>query len=481
MPPAIATLICTAFIAYLFIGSERGNRREPISWAPFCWMFIAGSRFVSSWLNMRAPVSVDAYTEGSPVDRAVFFILIVWGALVLLRRHLRWGEVLSSNKWLVAYLLFCLLSITWSEIPGVLAKRWLKDLGNPIMALVLLTEKRPFEAMVTTTRRLALIMLPLSVLFIRYIPALGRAYSYGGVVSYTGVSDQKNTLGLLCLVIGTCLAWAFLFRRDLVSRYELVTGALLLWLLYMADSKTSTTCLIVTIAIFVASTRAAIRRRPTRAATVTICAALLYALIDGVFQIQDVLLALLGRDPTFTHRTELWTVVSALQTNALVGTGFMSFWSGDRMAAVWKALGPGLNQAHNGYLEQYLNLGYVGVAFIVLIAIAGLRSIYRQLHTDYSFGVLRLSFLVMALLYNYTEASFYGINNMWLLFLIAAIEPSAVHQRVTDAVSQFAAAKFPRARAGVRGLRPVTVERPRPTPALPRRSLRVPRLSRIPD
>ena len=37
--------------------------------------------------------------------------------------------------------------------------------------------------------------------------------------------------------------------------------------------------------------------------------------------------------------------------------------------------------------------------------------------------------MAMALLYNYTEASFYGINNMWLLFLIAAIDmPPAADQ-----------------------------------------------------
>src|SRR5262245_10290045 len=471
MAPAVATLICAVFIIWLFAASERTHQREPISWAPFFWMFIAGSRFVSSWLNMRAPASIDTYTEGSPVDRAVFFVLIAWGGLVLLRRHVRWREVLWSNKWLAAYLLYCLLSIMWTDIPGVLAKRWLKDLGNPIMALVLLTEKRPFEAMVTTTRRLALIMLPLSVLFIRYIPALGRAYSIGGVMSFTGVADQKNTLGLLCLVIGTCLAWAFTFRRELLNRYDLITGLLVLWLLYMADSKTSTMCLIVAIAIFIASTRPAIRRRPTRVATVTICSALFYAVVDGLFQIQDDLLVLIGRDPTLTHRTELWTVVRALQTNSFVGTGFMSFWSGDRLAAIWKALGPGLNQAHNGYLEQYLNLGYVGVAFIVLIAIAALRSIWRQLLTDYSSGVLRLSFLAMALLYNYTEASFYGINNMWVLFLIAAFEPSSLQRQVTEAAPQFAGARLPRAQTPLRGLKPVAVERRPAAPAFPRRSL----------
>src|SRR5207245_7682271 len=119
--------------------------------------------------------------------------------------------------------------------------------------------------------------------------------------------------------------------------------------------------------------------------------------------------------------------------NVLVGTGVMTFWSGDRMATIWRTLGTGINQAHNGYLEQYLNLGYVGVAFIAAIAVSAIFRVRRQLLTNYDAAVLRLCFIVTALLYNYTEASFYGINNLWVLFLAASIEPSAV--RCAESVS----------------------------------------------
>lgn len=94
------------------------------------------------------------------------------------------------------------------------------------------------------------------------------------------------------------------------------------------------------------------------------------------------------------------------------------------MRTVWKALGAGINQAHNGYLEQYLNLGYVGVGFIVGIIAAALLNIRKQLDSDSAAGLLRLCFVVVAILYNYTEASFYGINNMWLLLLLGCLDVS---------------------------------------------------------
>ena len=87
-----------------------------------------------------------------------------------------------------------------------------------------------------------------------------------------------------------------------------------------------------------------------------------------------------------------------------------------------EAVGPGINQAHNGYLEQYLNLGYIGVAFIAVIILSGLLKVRRHLSVDPAAGMLRLCFIVTAVLFNSTEASFYGVNNMWLLLLVGCLE-----------------------------------------------------------
>jgi exopolysaccharide production protein ExoQ len=417
----LATVLCAGFVAYLYWRDFHKSDRDRISWAPFAWMFIAGTRFVSSWLHLGAPEGgVEAYAEGSPLDRAVFFALIVWGVIVLARRNINWRQLLANNKWLTAYFVYCLLSMAWTDEPMILAKRWLKDLGNPVMALVLLTEARPYEAIATTVRRLAYFAAPVSVLFIRYYPEFGRAYAYGGGTMYSGVADNKNTLGMLCLIGCMCYAWTHLFKRGL-AKYDVAIGAILVWLLYEADSKTSVTCAVIAIAILVVSKRSVIERQPTRIVAVTVAGMLAYIAADWLFQVKYYALAMLGRDATLTNRTQLWAVVRGLQTNALVGTGFMSFWAGDRMTAVWKALGPGVNQAHNGYLEQYLNLGYVGVGFIIAIALSTLFVLVKQLKSDYTVGVLRLCIVITAMLYNYTEASFYGISLMWVLFLAGCI------------------------------------------------------------
>ena len=48
--------------------------------------------------SLTSPMSsVDSYSEGSPVDRAVFFGLILWGLVVLARRNINWGRLLTKN------------------------------------------------------------------------------------------------------------------------------------------------------------------------------------------------------------------------------------------------------------------------------------------------------------------------------------------------------------------------------------------------
>jgi exopolysaccharide production protein ExoQ len=429
----IATVGCLLLIALLFWTDVKKREDRPISWLPLMWMFLAGSRWVSSWLNLSAPLSsIDDYAEGSPVDRAVFLALIVWGLIVLYRRNIAWGRLLRENKWIVLYFLYCLSSIIWTDEPFILLKRWIKDLGNPIVALVMLTEQRPYEAVGITLRRLAFLLLPLSVLFLRYYPDLGRAYHGDGTPMFTGVGHQKNDLGLMCLTAGMYLFWKLLQKRtgsesaEKSDGFDLLLIAMLVWLLRMSDSQTSFSCLATAVTVLVLSRVTFISKKPSRIIGVLAVVAVSLLALQATFDVKTIVLGLLGRDPTLTGRSELWEVVSTLQVNPLVGAGFMSFWSGQRMAAIWRALGPGINQAHSGYLEQYLNLGYIGVAFIAMIMVSAMFNLRKQLNTDPSAGMLRLCFLTAAALYNYTEASFYGVNNMWVLMLVASIDTSAL-------------------------------------------------------
>ena len=127
-----------------------------------------------------------------------------------------------------------------------------------------------------------------------------------------------------------------------------------------------------------------------------------------------------GRDPTLTGRTIIWSAVLSMHTNPLFGTGYESFWLGPRLQHVWQSAGAGINEAHNGYLEVYLNLGIIGVVLMAGFLISSYRSICRRLDTFSSFGSLSLALWTILPFYNVTEAAFKG-QLIFVTFLLGAI------------------------------------------------------------
>jgi O-antigen ligase len=433
-----ATLICVLFILYLFWKDRKKGDEGPSNaiWIPFAWMFFCGSRYVAGWLSL-AGLNLGATTsdEGNPVNAASFFLLIIAGVFVLSRRKVDWGTVLTQNKWIWLYFLYCGVSIAWSDYSFIALKRWIKELGNPIMVLVILTEKHPYQALGVILRRLAFLWLPISVLFIKYYPAWGREYSPGGM-SWGGISGEKNSLGMICLISGIYFSWNFLLNqkkgskvRERASINDIILVGMVAWLLYMSHSATSLACLVVAVGLLIISRTTFMAQNPGRIIALMMVTASLYFVLDATLGISDIVIGALGRDATLTSRTSIWKIVEEFHTNPILGTGYQSFWAGDRLPILWANVGVGINQAHNGYLEQYLHLGYVGVAFIGIIMLSGLLKVRRCLNVDYPAAILRLCFIVTAVLYNYTEASFYGLNNMWLLTLFAIIEISSQQGR----------------------------------------------------
>jgi hypothetical protein len=105
----------------------------------------------------------------------------------------------------------------------------------------------------------------------------------------------------------------------------------------------------------------------------------------------------------------------------LIGAGFKSFWIGDRMTTLWVDL-PGIVQAHNGYIETYLEGGFLGVLLLVAMFLAAFRTIKRLVLEGNDYARLRFSFLVVALTYNFSEAAVTQRTLVWLTTLLVLMQ-----------------------------------------------------------
>jgi O-antigen ligase len=129
----------------------------------------------------------------------------------------------------------------------------------------------------------------------------------------------------------------------------------------------------------------------------------------------------MGRDATLTGRTGVWDVVLGLTGNPLFGTGFESFWLGQRLEKIWSIYWWHPNEAHNGYLEVYLNLGWIGIALLAVVLVTSYRNIVKAYRRDPNAGGLRLAYFVTGVAYNFTESAIRIMHPVWIFFLLAAM------------------------------------------------------------
>lgn len=435
----IILLVYFALAIWLLRWDDR--RRSGISaalWIPTIWIAIALSRPLSKWLGFGGGSNDLA---GSPLDRLFHLFLILAAFVVLSRRGLHWGKIISGNWPVLLFYGFFLVSVLWADSPFSSFKRWFKDFGLIPLSLVILTEKNPTEAIRVVFVRCAYLWLPLSVLFIRWFPSMGRYYSsHGGQGEITGVTMQKNSLGITAMICGMIFLWDWLEKRKMNSnagqsvqqrdRFEggilLVAMATAIYLLNLSQSKTSLICFIVTASIIGASYSSTFGARIGRFGIYVLGVTLGYYLLDSTLGLTDLVLDAIGRDRDFTGRTDVWREIFALKTNPIIGTGFYSFWSDPHYQSqlpYWVAY-----SAHNSYVETYIDGGWLGIMVLsIMLATVWIR-INRDLKNGSHYAVVRLACYLAIAIGAFSESHFGRLSPLWFLFILTAIEPWSVAQ-----------------------------------------------------
>ena len=403
---------------------DRDNARiSKATWIPTCWLLIAGSRPISEWLGMSS--GSEAYVEGSPLDRNILTALLIAGLIVLWQRQAQTSRIVRSNWPIILYFAYCGISLLWSDFPFVVFKRWFRSVGDLVMILVVITDPAWTDALKRLLTRVASVLIPLSVLLIRFFPALGRRYSVGGAPQWTGVCSDKNALGALCMIFSVSLLWrgitVYLDRGTPHRSRQLTTIGIVftmgLYLVLIANSQTALACFLMANLLIAVTAFFKAFRRPA-VISVLVVAMLSFAFCALFLGIGSSALTTLGRDASLTGRTDVWKILLPYATNPWVGAGYENFWIGDRLET-FKRLGfAGLNQAHNGYIELYLNIGWVGLALLAIVIITGYRNIMKGFrYKNPEMTRLRLAYFFICLVYNFTEASFKMTSPVWIMFL----------------------------------------------------------------
>ena len=431
MPPFAALLLwLILLLALLRLDPAKEQGTSPALWVPLIWIFIIGTRLPSQWLGVNPQALLtEAFEEGSSLDRAILSFLIFLAIGILVSRSFNWGAFFGRNFALMTFLLFALISVSWSDAPYISFKRWFKDLGDYLVIFVVVSDPHPLVAVRALLRRLCYLLIPLSILVVKYFPQIGKQYDpWTGMGMYVGATTSKNMLGVACLVSGIFFFWDTVARWSdrkggRTKRIIALNGALFgmtFWLLRLANSATSNICLVLGCLVIAAAHTKGFKRNPAFLKVFIPAGFVLYLILAFGFDMNGQLASGIGRDPTLTGRTDIWKAVLSTNTNPLIGTGYEAFWLGPRLLHVWQLAGV-VNEAHNGYLELYLNLGFIGLFLLSAFLIASYWQICRSLTTPCDLSSLSLALWTVLLFYNVTEAAFKGSQLMWVTFLLGAI------------------------------------------------------------
>jgi exopolysaccharide production protein ExoQ len=447
MSPSLALVLWLVLLVALFaFDAAKESKVSTALWVPLIWLFFLGSRSPSVWLAGSDVMTVggggasmaQSLEEGDPLNRTYELVLLFLGVAILVSRSFRWGDFFKRNRALTVFLLFTLVSVLWSDLPFAAFKKWFRDLGTYAMILVVLSDPHPLEALSILLRRFGYLLIPLSVVLIKYFPELGRHFDpWTGAATYSGAALSKNMLGIVCLVCGIYFFWDTVVRWPArknrgQKRAILVNAGLIcmvIWLLNICESVTSRTCLAIGYVVILAAHTKAVRQRPA-ILTATIPAVLLiYIFLFFGLGLSGGFASALGRT-SLSGRTEIWQLVLSQQANPLVGAGYESFWLGPRLQRLW-AGGWGaihLNEAHNGYLEVYLNLGYAGCILLFLFVASAYRNICKSFKPFLSTASLSLAIWTAFLFHNTSEADFRS-GVMWFAFALGAIAVSGIGRK----------------------------------------------------
>jgi O-antigen ligase len=440
MPPDLALLIGAGLVYYAFRSArKRGVNSPPGLFWPTLWYLVVASRMIGLWFEawgLPLPGSNGDATSGSLVDALFFLVLTIVGLVILLRRHFDWGAALRFNPWIFALLAFMALSILWSGYPFVSFKRYIKVLGSVTMALVVLTNGQPLESIFTVLRRCLYVHLPMSLVCIKYFRDIGVEYDYNGTsYAWHGISTSKNDLGQVAML--GVLYFTFDITRHWRQfgwrNFDVLYLLLAVYLLKGSEQQVSMTSVSVCAFALLVFWRLRALRSNLQSARrwvlgvfyVTLCLVTFILIHSVVFfsenSIFGKVITMLGRDITLTGRTDIWhDVYGVASSNPLFGVGYGGFWIGRLANIQWDAnLSWVLGQAHNGYIDTYLQIGLIGSALLAGVLFTTMRRLLASMDEDFDFACFRITVFLTVIFVNSTETTYLrGDHHLWFIMLL---------------------------------------------------------------
>jgi exopolysaccharide production protein ExoQ len=365
----------------------------------------------------------------SRIEDRIFWPILAAISVVLAAQH--WSRMrrpLPPNIIaLLAYLAFAGVSVAWAFKPELSFIRFVKEI-MVLTALILPALLAAREADIV--RGMFLCFAVGAVVNVLLIPGgYVTLAQYGSTmvdIGYQGYFSGKNLLGEFSAIAFLLSVHELLYpghRRAL----GIIIAAIAIVLLFLSSSKTALG--LALIAPLLAGLTLFVGRTFRISSAIFLVSLTLgfvvFSRLTGIDT--DRIAFMLTGDSSFTGRTTIWAFAETeIARSPFLGWGYQSFWLvGPDAPSIldapgWVKLMP---NAHNGYYDAMLELGYVGLAFLVVFLVTSLHVIGRMAERDSRRGWLLLSVALFIIIYNSLETLWLRAFDMsWVVFVIIIVE-----------------------------------------------------------
>jgi len=354
------------------------------------------------------------------INQIVFSTLFLTALFSLIPKTHHVIAIIKKEKFLIIFLLWCTLSITWADNSFVVIKRLFQFYTAIIVCFSILVHSDSVDDILITLKILFSIFMIVSLISIFTVPgAISRNYQ-----EWQGLANNKNNLGKYSLI--STLIWLYALSKDEKLKSKLFSFFMLLvslFLLFGANSLTAVSAFLFLLLVWSLFAVDQIFKPLGIRRTVTI----LFLICLGSITVLTLLfskeiiaavLALAGKKLTLTGRTDLWAdIMVEVKKHLLIGCGYKGFWITDspKILEVYETYIWLPRQSHNGYLDVLNETGLIGLfSFLAIIINYFVTLVKNKKRTFWMW------FIIVALIENFTESVLFSPGGvMTFMFLYA--------------------------------------------------------------
>jgi len=360
-------------------------------------------------------LSTSLVTEGTlgmQISGAIIYLIAM---ILVLPRLNSIMTLLKGNKAFVLFMVLILASALWSELPSVTLRRSVALTGTTIFAIYLALRFKPSEFMIMLAAVLAFTAIE-NLLFVFLVPDVA-IHQYSNFGAWKGALGHKNIMGrtmVLCILV----MWAVApqARSYKVLLWSII--AICLVLIAMSQSRTSW---IAGAGLFLAIPFLRYLQR----SQIPLMARVLFVALIGlgglgvlVAEYADVGLQAVGRDATFTGRTEIWA--SAIEVGGdkpILGHGYRTFWT---LGLTNRLL---IGNGHNSFIDLWVELGLAGVVlFFTTMIVTGRRALQRLARSNDRRGQWYIMYLLFMVVFGMAAQVFPDHGTIaWVLYVVITL------------------------------------------------------------